>query len=594
MKKLRRYVTAAKSIISGLRLSGDRPLSMGKTLEQQAIRRPEKALILFEGRAITYREFNEGANRYSHAFQSLGFWKGDTVALLMDNRPEFLLIHAGLVKIGVVPALINTNVRGKILRHAIDIAEVKSVIVGHEFLSNFLEIRDDIKLKSPALVFVENEGERRHMPEGFRNLADSVSKAPVHNPAIARPISTSDTMHYIYTSGTTGMPKATTLKHQKWFQYGFLAGGVGLKAIPGDVMYGCLPLYHNSGINIVWSTVLMHGATLALRRKFSASNFWDDIRLYNATLFIYIGELLRYLHNHPEQPDDRDNPLENIMGNGLRIDYWEAFQKRFGIKSIIEGYGATEGVGGLVNLTRVPGMIGRIGLGPIRLGEVARYDLENERLITDSNGFSQKCAVGENGMFLIEINPRNPFSGYKGNRAATNDKIIKNVFKPGDRYFLSGDLFKLHKGNYVSFVDRLGDTFKWKGEVVSTNEIADVINGYQGIEDANVYGVSVSHCEGRAGMAALTILPDEKMDWDQFTAHVTENIPVYARPYFVRVCSENDATTTFKRVKHTLQKEGYRPGSVKDPLFFLDTRENRYVSLTEKLYGEIENGEIKF
>lgn len=591
---LKRKYSRIHGMLNVITLKKGKPISVGSVLEKQAAKRGEKPLIVFEDRVISYRKFNEIANRYAHLFGSLGFRKGDTVALFMDNRPEYLIIHAGLSKIGVVPALVNNNIRGKVLAHALNIAGARAAIVGHEFAADYLAVSREVKLAKPALAFIEKEGLDIKTPRGMKDLAPLLDAQPAVNPVMDPPLNTRDVLEYIYTSGTTGMPKATVLTHHKWVQLGYGAGGLCLTAIPEDVQYCCLPLYHNSGINIAWPTTLMHGGTFALRRKFSASNFWNDVRKFNATLFVYIGELCRYLNNQPKKDDDADNPLLYILGNGMRGDYWVEFQERFKIRRIVEVYGATEGVGGLTNLKGVPGMIGRLSTAGVRMGEVARYDAEKEELVRDEKGFVVKCRPGETGMFLAKISDVSPFSGYKGNTKATSEKILEGVFKPGDRYFVSGDLFKLHKKDYVSFVDRLGDTFKWKGEVVATNEVADILNRFGGIEDSNVYGVTVKGAEGRCGMVALTPLQGASVDWKKFAAYVVRELPVYARPYFVRVRREKDATSSFKQLKTSLQKEGFDPKAVKDPLYFLDPRKNAYVKITPALYAEIQSGKIKF
>jgi len=469
------------------------------------------------------------------------------------------------------------------------------LIVGHELLEEYLAVADRIELEGPAIVFLEKESTEMNIPEGMEDLEPLLQSSSCENPDTTALITSNDVLEYIYTSGTTGMPKATVLKHQKWLQLGFAGGGFSMKAIDTDVQYFCLPLYHNSGINIAWATTLISGGTIVLKKKFSASGFWDDIRKYQATLFIYIGELCRYLNNQPKRPNDADNPLKTIMGNGMRKEYWSEFQERFQIERIIEVYGATEGVGGLTNTKGVPGMIGQLtAAGIVRMGEVAKYDRDSEDLVRDNEGRAEKCEVGETGIFLAKITNTSPFSGYKSNKKATNSKILEDVFKPGDKYFMSGDLFKLHEDNYVSFVDRLGDTFKWKGEVVSTNEVADIINKYGQIDDANVYGVTVENAEGRAGMVALTLLTDEVIDWNKFSNHIVDNLAVYARPYFVRLSEKAEATTSFKQLKTRLKDEGYNPEIISETLYFLDPVKKQYVNLTKDIYEKIQNGSIRF
>ena len=594
MEKLRRFICFVNAYISYLGTKKEKIQSVGSEVEKQAKKRPDKALILFEDRTVTYKEFNEMANRYADLFSSMGMNRGDAVALFMENRPEFLMVHAGLSKVGIVPALLNYNIRGNVLAHAINIAEPAAVIVGHELADEFLKVRTKVKLKKPARVFIEKEGKVLKTPKGMEDLNPLLAACSIQNPVVNPPISSRDVLEYIYTSGTTGLPKATVLRHQRWLQLGYGSGGLFFSALPGDIQYFCLPLYHNSGINIAWASTVMYGGTFAMRRKFSASAFWDDIRKYNANIFVYIGELCRYLNNQPRKENDADNPLRVMVGNGMRADYWTEFQERFGIERIVEVYGATEGVGALANRKGVPGMIGSLSILGIRMGEVARYNPETGEFIRNGKGFVEKCKPGEKGIFLAAINDKNPFSGYKNNQKSTSEKIIENVFRKGDKYFISGDLFELHEKEYVSFVDRLGDTFKWKGEVVSTNEVADVINRFGHIEDSNVYGVEVKKTEGRCGMVALTLLAKETIDWKAFANYIVENLPVYARPYFVRIRKEIDATSSFKQLKTDLQKDGFDPSKIKDKMYFLNPDTCKYIPLTKKVYDDVQSGKYRF
>jgi len=594
MEYFKRLYSKVEGVWWFTQLKNKKEMSLGSILEKQVRKYNDKPLILFEDRVITYGQFNEAANRYSHFFQKRGFIKGDTVAVLMDNRPEFLIIHAGLAKIGVIPALVNNNITGQTLIHAINIAEASALIIGVEYLKEFTKIRKELKLKKTGCFFIETDNKKVDIPSGVENLETLLAMEPVSDPLVFPAINSKDTLEYIYTSGTTGLPKATELKHQKWLQLGYGSGGVALKSIDSDINYICLPLYHNSGINIAWAASVVHGGTIVLKRKFSAGAFWDDIRKYKVTIFVYIGELCRYLNNQPLKDNDGDNTLKYILGNGLRGDYWVEFQKRFNIKRIIEVYGATEGVGALANLKGVPGMIGKLSVAGVRMGEVVKYNIENEEIIRDHNGFAVKCQIDETGLFLAAINNTNPFPGYKNNEKATGSKIIKDVFKKGDQYFISGDLFKMHKNGYVSFVDRLGDTFKWKGEVVATNEVSDILSRFGAFEDCNVYGVTVKNTEGRAGMVALTMLPGVKFDPNSFAAYVKDNLAVFARPYFVRIRKEKDATTSFKQLKLSLQNERFNPIVIKDPLYFFEPRSFKYIKLTKKIFDDIEKGVYKF
>lgn len=587
MESLKRQFSKINGARIVFSLKKPQKISLGSILEKQAIKRPGQAIILFEEQVTTYREFNEKANRYAHLFKSRGFKKGDVVALLMENRPEYLIVIAGLAKLGVIISLVNTGVRGRVLSHAVNICDAQAIIVGNELLAAFEEVREEIKLKDPAYVFVEADSRAIETSLEYEDLSIFLESMPFNNPSTTSEINTEDILYYIYTSGTTGFPKATASKHQNWLALGHGSGGLGLMMIAGDVLYNCLPLYHNSGANIAFASFLVHGATFALRRKFSAKRFWDDIRKYNASHFIYIGELCRYLNNQIKNASDKDNPLRFILGNGMRGEYWIEFKERFAIERIVEVYGATEGVARIINLKGIPGMIGNLTTIGIRIGEVVRYDVENEVIIRDAQGVPIKCQPGEIGLLICEINSRAAFAGYVNNQIATEAKILRNVFTEGDKYFNSSDLVKLHEGDYLSFVDRLGDTYRWKGENVSTNEVADILNEFGKIEDSNVYGVEVKGTEGRCGMAALKLLDGAELDLEVFAQHVIKNLPVYARPYFLRIRDEIDATNSFKQIKTKLQEEGFDPRKIKDPLYFLDSRQKRYVPLSEEIYNDV-------
>jgi citronellyl-CoA synthetase len=278
-----------------LKFKKGKQLSLGKILEKQADKRPGKPLILFEDQKISYREFNQRANQVAHLFSSMKFNKGDTVALMISNRPEFLIIHAGLAKVGIIPALINTHIKERALVHALNTAGAKSLILGHEYMERVIKIRDKIKSGNPGPIFLEKEGRDMEVPVGMLDLSLLLCRRSMDNPVVTPAVTTCDPLEYIYTSGTTGLSKATTLTHHKWIQIGLGAGGMCLGAIPGDVVYCCIPLYHNSAVNIAWSITLLHGGTLAIRRKFSAGHFWDDTRKFGCNIFIYVGELCRCL-----------------------------------------------------------------------------------------------------------------------------------------------------------------------------------------------------------------------------------------------------------------------------------------------------------
>lgn len=568
-------------------------MSLGSELERQARNQPDHPILIFEDHPISYGEFNRLANRYANYFASQGYKKGDVVALLMENRPEFLIAATGLSKLGVIVSLINNGVRKEVLAHALSICSARALIVGHELLEAYQEIADQVKMAAPGSVYLEDEGRNLVPPAGISDLNQLLATAADDNPSTTNQVTSDDVIVYIYTSGTTGFPKATAVTQKRWLVLGNLFplyGGMN----PEMVQYMVLPLYHNSGFDIGFSSLVVSGGTMVLRRKFSARAFWDEVRKYNISMFIYVGELCRYIYNQPVRPDDADNPLRIVCGNGMRGDLMVPFRQRFNIDIIYEVYGATEGVGSFLNMEQIPGMCGNLNLAGMRQGEVVRYDFIEDHIETDANGWAVKCQSGETGLLLCEINELNRFAGYVNNPKATEEKIRRNVFREGDEYFDSGDLVMLHDNDYFSFVDRLGDTYRWKSENVSTNQVSDVVDKFGHMEDANVYGVQVTGMEGRCGMVAIKLLEGETIDWEEFSQYINEKLPPFARPYFVRLRDEIDATNSFKQMKQQLQKEGFDPEAIKDPLYFLDPRTDKYVPLTKEIYQDIVEHRIRF
>ncbi|HEX3346063.1 MAG TPA: AMP-binding protein, partial [Polyangiaceae bacterium] len=398
---------------------------------------------------------------------------------------------------------------------------------------------------------------------------------------------------YIYTSGTTGSPKAARLSHLRFLAIGDVLS-VFVDATPDDVLYDVLPLYHTAGGVMLPALSLFAGATLVLRRKFSASAFWDDVRRYRVTGFQYIGELCRYLLAQPAKPDDRRNDLRFAVGNGLRPDVWPAFRDRFGIPRIHEFYGATEGNVVLMNLDNRVGAVGRVLLKPISNARIIRYDVDRDAHPRDAKGFCVEAERGE----VREMIGRLPFSkrmalgrfeGYTSG-ADTERKVLHGVFRKGDAWFRTGDLMRQDARGYFYFVDRIGDTYRWKGENVSTQEVAELLAPFPGVQMANVYGARVEGTDGRAGMVALLLHEGTAFDGKSFYAFVTERLPRYACPVFVRVQAEADLTGTFKLRKVDLQKQGFDPALVAEPLFARDDAARAYVPLTREVHADICGG----
>jgi fatty-acyl-CoA synthase len=522
------------------------------------------------------------------------------VALLMENRPEFLATWAGLAKLGVITALLNTNLTGKALRHALAASKARHLVVGSECLDRLASTASD--LETPLEVWVTRDPYAKAgplaWPSGAEDLDAALSDASLADPSRAHRegLRCGDDLFYIYTSGTTGLPKAARFSHLRFFTTGDLAAwALGLRRT--DVHYCTLPLYHTAGGVMQVGAALCAGASLALRRKFSARAFWSDVREFDVTHFQYIGEICRYLLNQPPDPRDREHRLRSIIGNGLRADVWRPFQDRFGIPNIVEFYGATEGNAPIVNLENKVGSVGRYPLKALTNARLIRYDLDADEPLRDARGLCSECAPGEVGELVGRIPEaanmaQGRFEGYTS-QEATERKVLRDVFARGDAWFRSGDLLRQDEEGFFYFVDRIGDTFRWKGENVSTQEVAEALSGYPGLELVNVYGVQVPGQDGRAGMAALLFAPGATLDGARFWRHVDQTLPRYAAPLFVRLLPEMEVTGTFKLRKVNLQEEGFDPARTRDALFFRDDEAQAYVPLDEALARAIAAGDRK-
>jgi fatty-acyl-CoA synthase len=579
-----RFVRDAARTYSILRkVRPDYEISIADFVEDRVAAAPHRLAILFDGRKLTNAELEAAANRVARWASAQGIGRGDVVGLLMENRPEYVITWLGLAKLGAVTALLNTNLRGNPLAHSLDVADAKHLIVGAE-LGNALATAQ-AHAKSWPTVW----GTGGPVP-GARDLdAELAMRSPDPiDREVRRGLKASDKLFYIYTSGTTGLPKAANVSHLRACMMG--GGAAGAQELgPEDRVYVTLPLYHSAGGVMAAGSALMSGGVMVLARKFSASRFWSDCRENEVTSFQYIGELCRYLLHTPEHPDEQHHRIRVCIGNGLRPEIWEQFQERFNLPKIIEFYGATEGNVALMNLDGKVGAIGRLPRlirGAMGVALI-RYDVAKDEHVRGPNGFCIPCKPGEVGEAIGRITAVSRFEGYS-NPEATEKKILRNVFKQGDVYFRTGDLMRLDADDYFYFVDRIGDTFRWKGENVSTNEVAEVLSVCPGVKEANVYGVAVPGQDGRAGMAALVV--DDRFDPMALAERCARELPAYARPLFLRLLPQIEVTGTFKHRKVELVKEGFDPAVIANPLYFLDG-ERGYVPLDAELHGRIVRGE---
>jgi citronellyl-CoA synthetase len=564
----------------------------GAQVQRNAELYGDRIAMIFEGQQVTWREFNELVNRYAHSFAGKGLQRGDTASVIMENRIEFLAVIVALNKLGVTGALINTNLRGRPLQHCISVTNSKACIFGEELGDALNEVKAELDLKeSDDYLFVPDAG-TTPAPNWATDLNSLSESASSDNPASTDEVTLGDNALYIFTSGTTGLPKAAIMSNRRFLTSSGLSAKALLRCTPEDRLYVCLPLYHATGLMIGIGASFASGASVFIRRKFSASNFLPEVREHNTTCLIYIGELCRYLTNTESAPDDHNNPLTRAAGNGMRPDVWHQFKDRFGIKRISEFYGASEGNVAFANLLNKDCTV---GMTPAKIALV-KYDVHADEIVKTPDGRCIEVEAGEPGLLLGHINEEAVFEGYT-DKAASEKKIVRDAFEDGDAWFNSGDLIKEVEVGFTlgyphyQFVDRVGDTFRWKSENVSTNEVGEIINGSEQVHFCNVYGVEVPGADGRAGMVALNLECEvDEFDPVAFTQYVNDNLPVYARPVFVRLQHELDVTGTFKMVKGDLRKEAYDLSQVSDPIFVMKPKGTVYEPLDAEFAAEIAAG----
>jgi len=551
--------------------------------------------IIFEGKQYTFHDVELASNRFAHWALSKGLKRGDVVSLYMENKAEYIITWLGLAKVGIVTALINSNLQGKGLVHCVKISNSKLLIFGIESTANIETAKETLDVEFQKIPYYCFGG--KDFPAYAQSLDEELEKFPTTPvPKSTRDgMKASDYWAFVYTSGTTGLPKAAIIKHFRFISTGAFSQMYGVTQ--KDRIYTALPLYHSAGGMIGAGMMIYSGATLVLRKKFSGKEFIPDIRKYECTVFQYIGELCRYLLAVPPSPEDKNHKIRVAIGNGLRPDIWETFQTRFQIPYIGEFYAATEGNASLFNLVGLDG-VGRGGIG--RMGAILRaaiplkivkFNVETEDVIRGPNGLCIECKPGEVGELIGRIEESDPtrdFVGYYGNKSGTEKKVLKDAFKKGDKWFRSGDLLKIDEKGYYYFVDRIGDTFRWKGENVSTTEVAEIVSLFPGIREANVYGVTVPGADGRAGMAALVLENNDlsKFDFAQLGAHTAKDLPHYAVPLFLRILPEMEITGTFKHRKVELRDQGFNPSQLQDPVFIFNAANKAYERLTPEKYQQ--------
>jgi fatty-acyl-CoA synthase len=560
-------------------------------IENLADRFGSALALISERECLTYRGLAERSNQYSHWALEQGLSRGDVVCLIMPNCPEYMAVWLGITHIGGAVSLVNTNLTGKSLAHSVNIVRPKHVIVGAELADTFAPVGQQLDPEVQCWIHGKNS-------HSFRRIDEEIQRCPSENlnSSERQPPSITDLALYIYTSGTTGLPKAAKVSHFRLMQWSHWFAGM-MDTRRNDRMYNCLPMYHSVGGVVATGAALVNGGSVLIRQRFSANRFWDDIVEWDCTLFQYIGELCRYLINSAPHPLETEHRIRLCCGNGLRPDVWDEFKRRFRIPQILEFYAATEGNFSLYNCDGKPGAIGRVPSFLAHRFPVAliKCDINTGEPVRSSEGFCISCSANETGEAIGKILDHSSgrgsnFEGYT-DKDASNRKILRNVFMNGDAWFRTGDLMRKDERGYFYFVDRLGDTFRWKGENVSTMEVAETISACPGVIEAVVYGVIVPGTEGRAGMAAVTTSRD--FDLITFRQHLAVRLPEYARPLFLRIREEIETTPTFKPKKQELVREGYDPAVTADAIYFNDRVSQSLVKVDAILYERLQTGNVR-
>ncbi|WBU40209.1 MULTISPECIES: long-chain-acyl-CoA synthetase [Marinobacter] len=591
---LKKFPYVAKGLYYYRLKDDNKDLTLGRLVERNADKYPQRPAILFDDRTITWSELDAWSNRVAHYLKDQGLVKGDAIAVLLDNRPELLATVVGAAKVGVACAMLNTSQKGKVLAHSINLIQPRMLVVGAELVDHAEGVRDDIQLRhTKPLQYLADANTLNtfgEAPQGYTNMALEVSQRSSTRPMLSNNVTMGDTAVYLYTSGTTGLPKAAPGSHRKFIR---AYGGFGMLSLamePEDVLYCTLPLYHGTALLVCWGSVLAGGSAIALRRKFSASAFWDDVRKYNATTFGYVGELCRYLLNQPPSAQDRNHHLTKMIGNGLRPSIWTEFKERFGIDKVAELYASSEGNIGFSNFFNMDNTVG-FSTAPYKL---VKYHEGTRDPIRNSKGRLEEVKKGQPGLLIGEINKKWAFEGYT-QKEATEKSILRDAFKKGDAWFNTGDVLKEIGCRHLQFVDRMGDTFRWKGENVSTTEVENIIDGSGMVQEAIVYGVEIPNTNGKAGMVTLVPQnPEASFDADRLFAYLQDNLPPYAIPVFVRVTHAIEKTGTFKYRKVDIQKLGYSLSRPHEEVYAWLPGSSSYTQLTPELVADIDAGGVRF
>ena len=596
--RLPKFVSKVPNLITGLKQAYLRtpntPAGLGIAFEKAVKKNPKGFALKFEEQQFTYSELNAWANQIGHYFLSIGAKKGDVIALMMENRPEYIATVIALAKLGITTALLNTSQSAKVLTHSINLVKPFAVIVGEECQDAVLAIREQLDIDLDHLYWVANQETYKdagHAPKQTQNLALLSQSFPKFNTPTTNTVLGKDGLFYIYTSGTTGLPKAVVFTNSRWtLAYGTYGHVLNLNT--DDVMYCTLPLYHATGMVVCWCGVIAGAGTFAIRRKFSTSSFWKDVKKFDASAIGYVGELCRYLMDAPASELDHSHRVTKMIGNGMRPNIWDKFKQRFGIEEILELYGSSEGNVGFSNVFNFDNTV---GFSPTPYA-VVQFDKDKNEPVRNDKGHCIKVKKGEVGLLVGKITRRSPFDGYT-DPEKNKSVIMQNVFKQGDAYFNTGDLVRDIGFRHAQFVDRLGDTFRWKGENVSTTEVENMLTEYDKIVEAVVYGVEIPNTNGRAGMAAITLKPNtalNEQDYADMLSCFKSELPPYAIPVFLRIQQQAETTGTFKYQKNKLKEQAFNPVLCSDKILVLLPGHQAYCEMDAEIFNNIQHYQYRF
>ena len=598
IKEFLRVIGEIRYIVPLLRYKWPDPYdnaSLAHSFEQSVEKYKNKDFIFFEDETWTYSEINNTANILAHKLIEDGISHGDKVILFMENRPSYVSTILALNKIGAIGVLINTSLKGEPLIHCINSSNSKKCIFGAELSGSLEGVLSSINITAKSDIYWVQDLPNGNCPEWATDINKILDLSKTDNLSETNNVTAKDIAFYIFTSGTTGVPKAALFPNVKIVASSTNITRGGYRMNSEDCLYNCLPLYHSTGMMLGLCACIHVGASTFIKRKFSASSFWKEVKKYNTTAFIYVGELCRYLSLQDPVDEEKDNPITKMVGNGLRPDLWDCFRNRFCVERICEIYGASEGNGFFMNLLNKDQTIGMTN----NKIELLEYDIGENKLKKDIDGNFIRVKENQPGLALVEIGPNAIFNGYT-DKKASDEKIFRNVFNDGDSWFNTGDILKtmdvgfaLGRKHY-QFVDRVGDTFRWKSENVSTNEVAEILNLFNQVNMANVYGVKIPKSEGRAGMVAFNCELKE-FKWSDFSKFVAEKLPKYAQPIFIRIIKELETTGTFKLKKNDLREEAYHLDKIKgDQIYIKKPGNSSYEVLDKSYYDIIMSGEAGF